>query len=126
MLSLFPELLDWSFFAPTILRLALAFLFWRTAWEIFAFARTEPGTENARSFPLLALLLAALSVLFFTGALVQVAAAVGFSFALVGFIANRRGSKYAPKSRELYALVMVVSFSLIILGAGAYAIDLPL
>lgn len=126
MLALFPELLDWSFFAPTLLRVALAFLFFGAAKEFFAFAKFETETVNARSFPLLALLLGALALLFFTGALIQAAAAIGFSFALLAFVLRGHSTRYLTKPREHYALVMAVSLSLIVLGAGAFAFDLPL
>lgn len=126
MLSLFPELLDWSFFAPTLLRITIAFFMLQAAREIFDLAKKEPAGENARTFPILALLLAVLAILFFTGYLLQVAAAIGFSFASIAYILRGRGTKYLTRSREFYLLVLVVCLSLIVLGAGAFAIDIPI
>ena len=60
------------------------------------------------------------------GAYTQLAAIAGAMLALKYFIWKRRYPHFFPLSRSASALLFVICLSLIVTGAGAFAMDLPL
>jgi uncharacterized membrane protein YphA (DoxX/SURF4 family) len=131
MLSFFPELLNWSMLAPTILRLTLAwFLFKHTAnalWKedsitlsvlhnIFL-AKTAIVLNKVIAY--LRIISATLLVL---GLFTQVAAVM----ALVLYILRLQTRKYHGEEAMLDSLLGIIALCLILLGPGAFSFDLPL
>jgi uncharacterized membrane protein YphA (DoxX/SURF4 family) len=115
MLSVFPEILFLAPFAALALRLALAILFALGAWQHFSAQDISIRVFSALEFGIAAAL--------FAGAWTQPVALVGLAVALVGLVFVPRIRAY-PLSTMLLACVMLAS--LVVMGAGAFAFDLPL
>ena len=133
MLNTFPQLLTYSFFAPTLLRitaaLTLLFIVWRmqqTKEQILATELPIIG-KPATWMILLSMALTGLAgVGLFLGYYTQIAAIVGMVIALKhGLFANRY-PKVIPLSKAAYIFLFVMCLSLLLTGAGALAFDLPL
>ena len=114
MLSVFPEVLFLSPLAPFLIRAALGILFAHSAWNHIQKTDTAPR--------ILAVFEAALGVVLALGAWTQPAALAAAAVAIVWLA--RPDIRTTAASTALLALVM--SLSLIVTGAGAYAFDLPL
>lgn len=132
MLNPFPELFTYSFFAPTLLRVAAALVLLSLALHHYKHrdAISKIHFPVVRSglwivwFSIFAEGLAALSLFFGYGA--QYAAIVA---ALIGFKSAVWAGKYPEYftlSRTTALLMLVISLTLILTGAGALAMDLPL
>lgn len=131
MLNPLPDLLIFSFFAPTILRVAAACIFFS-----LAVAHIKRRDEIAvLPFPIVSgtwIAYAAAGIelvvgfaLFF-GAYTQVAAMLGLLGAFKHFVWRRTYPAFFVLSRSTSVLLMAILFSLLITGAGAFAVDLPL
>lgn len=106
-----PELLDFAFTGPTILRLGLAI----TTIVLIYKAHDRDG------FSWLAL---AASILILIGFWTQIAALVlGFIYFLSLFNMVKNGALPSPKVASILAVCIALSF--LVTGAGAIAIDLP-
>lgn len=114
MLSLFPELLFLSPFAAFLIRIALAVLFGYSAWN-----RIRSGAPLFKTFGVIDGILA---IALFLGFSTQLAAVVGL-VCTAAWLVKPDWNPY-PKSTAALALVMCVS--LLVLGAGPFAFDLPL
>ncbi|HVY73110.1 MAG TPA: DoxX family membrane protein [Candidatus Paceibacterota bacterium] len=133
MLNPFPHLFEFSFFAPTLLRVAVAVLFAYHAQHTFkthsTFANTrlpiigKPGIVLVYVITIAYTILAAM--LFF-GWYTQIAAIVGGIAMLKHAWFAREYKLYSPLSRSAYLLAAVMCISLLVTGAGALAMDLPL
>lgn len=132
MLNPFPELLTYSFFAPTIVRVAAAALF------LYVGYRHWKGRESIcqTRFPVIgqgawiawlstAVQLAIGASLLF-GYYTQIGALVGSLAAVKGILFGRVYPSAFPLSRATYALLLAACLSLLLSGAGAFAFDLPL
>lgn len=111
MLSLFPELLFLSLFAPFIFRVTLAILFGLASWVRFK-----------KGLFVLSIAEALVAILLFIGAWTQLAA-LG-ALVLLGIYLYSQS--LAPYTRSTLLLALPIAFSLLITGAGAFAFDLPL
>jgi hypothetical protein len=114
MLSLFPELLFLSPFAAFLIRIALAAVF---GWS--ALSRIRHGGALLKAFGVIDALLAAA---FLVGFSTQLAAIIG-AICTAAWLIKTDWNPY-PKSTAALALVMCAS--LLVLGAGPFAFDLPL
>ncbi len=133
MLSLLPQILFLSPLAITLLRVVLALYIAYIAWYVL-----DRGGDIARTrlpiigFPpawiiwLSALLAAAIAALIFVGAWVQVAAICAFILSVKHLIAVKSYASILPFPRSTYILMAIISLSLVFMGAGAFAFDLPL
>lgn len=135
MLSLFPDLFNYSFLAIGLLRITLGLIF-----IYFAYVKIFPERkERIAFFEKLGLrpalfyfaivngveLVAGISLVI--GLYTQGAALVtGTLMVLASFIKWRRPHALPHNTIEFYLLLSAVSFSLIFLGPGAFAFDLPL
>ena len=134
MLNTFPDLLTYSFFAPTLLRVAVALVFAYLAWHHWSARRACTGeiasfvsSSVAGGLCMVYALIEALVALgLIVGVYTQVAALVGAVITLKILVLKRSFHQTAPLSRTAYALVCVICISLLITGAGALALDLPL
>lgn len=113
--SVFPELFFLSFFVATLLRLGAAIAF-------FSYGSSLWKRERSREKYLGALFFVA-GGLFIIGLFVQVAALVGFALVFLYWWQSRH-EESALRAHEL-VLISTVLLSLLLLGAGAFAIDMP-
>ena len=117
----FPTLLDFSFFAPLILRLALGMFMLNISRE----KTTEPQPALTpieiiyRAF----FIVAGISLII--GLYTQVAALIVIALMLISLFDIRARLIQNLKYRELI-LIIVIAFSLLFTGAGPLAFDLPL
>ena len=134
MLSVFPSLFIFGIFAPLILRLAVGVLFFYSGYqhftkenEVLAAEFTSRFGSFAKTF---ALLVAGVEVILgaalIVGFLTQVAALLGMIFVLKLMWFKKEYPILAKHEKAVYVLAFVVLLSLLITGAGAPAIDLPL
>ncbi|HEY4510586.1 MAG TPA: hypothetical protein VJJ73_02005 [Candidatus Paceibacterota bacterium] len=122
MLSLFPELFVLGNVAPTLLRVALA---------VVLISRIYPRGERppAGGKKWLNIFYAADALLLIIGFLTQGAALLALAMTIfdrVRMSKDRGGEKKERPLDELTILVIASSLSLLILGPGIFAIDLPL
>lgn len=133
MLNPFPQLLVFSFFAPTMLRLVAAGVLLYTAYH---FWKNRKNTMNI-SLPIVgkpgvALILIAVAVLTLTsitlilGYGTQYAAILGMAASLKYALYPQRLISIIPISRGTALLLFFICLSLLVTGAGALAMDLPL
>jgi hypothetical protein len=124
MLSLFPDLLDWSWYVPFFFRLFLGVYCGVVAWTL---TRTvTPSEEDRFAWVGMRGLLFLLGALFILGIAVQAIGAIGFALALFALVLHAKHSPYAQESVAFYLLISLVSLALVLLGPGPYAFDLPL
>ena len=131
MLNVFPGLLTYSFFAPTLLRVVVASLF---AYELYSQYQNRHEISKLR-YPLLrgpvvfwsaavvgALIIVALLFGYFT----QYAAIAGATLSFWGTMQLKRDAGLFCLPRTTYVLMLAICLSLLATGAGALALDLPL
>jgi uncharacterized membrane protein YphA (DoxX/SURF4 family) len=133
MLNPFPQFMFLSFFAPTLLRITVAVVFAMIAFRLYK-TRAEVargkvpfiGTPGM-AFVIIAIIIdLLLAVMLFLGWSTQLAALVGTIVSLKHAWAAGRYPLWSPKSRSVYILAAIICISLLVTGAGAYAMDLPL
>lgn len=114
MLSLFPELLFLSPFAAFLIRIALAGVFGFSAWR-----RVRSASTLLIVFGVVD---AALALAFLLGFYTQLAALIGVLCTAAWLIK----SDWNPYPKSTSALALIMCISLLVLGAGPFAFDLPL
>lgn len=115
-----------AFFAPTLLRVAVAGMLFYLAHQQWQ-RRSEITRARSTAFPTLSIIFnvivgVALSVGYYTQ-IASLLAIVGFC---IGLWLNRRHPHIVILSNTTVILLIVISFSLLLSGAGAFAYDLPL
>ena len=126
MLSLFPDLLDWSWYVPFFFRLFLGAYCCFVAWTLAHTSTETPSEEDRFAWAGMRVLLVLLGVLFLLGIAVQALGAIGFILALFALFLHAKHSPRAPESAAFYLLIGLVALALVFLGPGPYAFDLPL
>lgn len=128
--SLFPELFTYSLLAVTVLRVfvSLYFVLFATRHLLIPLEQTS---EHSSAPPIiivraLGIIEAGIGLLLFVGFATQPAALAGGVVVLLLLRYARGARKIAPHGNSLYALLFVVCVSLIFLGPGLLAFDLPL
>lgn len=109
MLSILPQLLDYQFYAPTLLRVALGAIF---------LIHGYPKLFDTR-LRFLGLLESVAGVLLVIGLFTQ-AAALALAIELLIIIL------WFKRRRELDFILLIMALALLVLGSGAWAFDLPL
>jgi len=134
MLSIFPDLFTYSLVAPFILRIAVGGFFIlqgtrrhkedRVVWDTF-WSDKKIGSHAIA--PILAKIQIVVGVFLFIGLFTQIAATLAAIFVWGEWFRKRMNGNNVP-FQELWmtVLVSVIGISLLFLGAGALAIDLPL
>lgn len=133
MLSLFPQLLDFQFYGPLFLRLALGAIFLVHGWQKLSgdksgFAgyleslKFRPGKFWVWLVTLVEFL-GGIALIF--GLFTQLAAFILAAEFLVILFWFKRGEKFAG-GWEFDFLIFMSLLALIVLGPGAWALDLPL
>jgi hypothetical protein len=133
MLSLFPSLLQYTYFMPTLFRLTVAAVFVYLVIyhfkhkKVFASELKMVSHEVASWFVGIAILVEmVVAAGFFLGFGTQLVAILGIlGFAKMALFKNKFPT-YAPLSRLSYVLLIVICFSILVTGAGVFAFDLPL
>ena len=136
MVSLFPQLFDYSFLATAVLRIAIGLILIRLAYQTFFIKRDErllalekEGIKPA--FLFLSLIGGAkiiLGLLLAIGLFTQVATLIVSTLAFIAFLAKKRRPSLLilSNTNEFYLLLFIASLVLAFIGPGAFAIDLPL
>ena len=134
MLNPFPDLLMYSFIAPFILRVLLGLIFvdlgvlklrsekegWLTSFETL-------GLRPADLFvSIYALLQIVGGLLLLIGLWTQVAALAFAIFSGIELYVEWKARDILKRDMVFYLLIFVISLSLLLTGAGKYAIDIPL
>lgn len=132
MLNPFPELLWLGFFAPTIVRIAAGALFLYAARHLWQNRETISST----TFPLIGrgewiswsmiVFHLAIGAMLVFGYYTQYAALLAAIGAFKGILWGARYKDVCVFSRSTYVLLLAISLSLLVSGAGAFAFDLPL
>ncbi len=133
MLNPFPDLLVYGILAPLVIRLAVgaALLYlsvehFRNRKDIAALLSPMVGRFSRGAGFYFAVVEAFAGALLVAGAWTQIAALVAIVLAVKSLLLRSRLSPLAPFSRSTYLLIIAMSASLLLSGAGALAFDLPL
>lgn len=115
--SIFPKLLNYSHLVPFILRLSLAAVLLRFGYLKFkAFSKYEKTTGVVQILSAIFLLL---------GLFTQIASLLIILLAL-GEIIESKIKRVAITRKAIKLLILAMALSLVLLGPGLFAIDLPL
>ncbi len=126
MLNLFPELLDWSWYVPLVFRLFLGAYVLYIGWMLIQ-KEGKSGNERDRfTFTCFGVLLLMFGALFVIGLYAQALGSTGFVLAIGALYLRWKKVPQTPESLQFYLLIGLVALSLVFLGAGPYAVDLPL
>lgn len=117
MLNPFPELLTYSMMAPFILRIVLALIY----LDIGLLNMKKGG--NTR---LIGIVEVVASILLFVGLYTQIAAIIFIVITGISFYIEYKDASVLKRDIVFYLLVLAISISLLLTGAGSYAKDLPL
>lgn len=134
MLNPFPELLTYSMLAPFLLRVVIGFIFLDLGLLKFKSERARwiASFEALRLSPadLFVALYGALQIIgglmFLFGAYTQIAALFFVLSTGAELYIEWQAKEVLKRDMTFYLLLFVISLSLLLTGAGAYAIDLPL
>ncbi len=120
MFSLFPSLLSWGLLAPLLIRLTLGLVFIISTLKVF---RNKSATSPEK---LVAVFEGIAALLLIVGAWTQGAAlflAIDLAIRLIGKI---RAKQFLTDGVNYYFILLVLALTLLLTGAGVYAIDYPL
>jgi uncharacterized membrane protein YphA (DoxX/SURF4 family) len=126
MLNTFPDLLTYGFFAPTILRLTVAIVLFYLAYHQWR-TRVEIAKVRSFMFPTLSIIFNVIvGIALFVGGYTQIAALLAIIGFCIGLWLNRRHPHIVILSNTTVIVLIVVCVSLLLTGAGALAMDIPL
>lgn len=117
MLSLFPSLLDWNWYVPLFFRIFLGYYFINLGLHMMK--------NNEQAWKILGGFSSFSGILFVLGVFSQLLGVVSSVSALI-MLSQRKKNLLIAEPAVFYVLLSLVSISLLFLGAGPYAIDLPL
>lgn len=134
MLNPFPELFVFEVLAPTLIRVAVAVFFISFGWNKLTREREHKATffESIGLKPagvyvtLLGILQIVAGVCLVVGIFTQIFAVICATIMLVSYIIKKRHPEMLFTTSSVYALLFIMSLSLVFSGAGLIAIDLPL
>lgn len=132
MLNPLPNLLTYSFFAPTLLRIAAACVFFYLAYyhfqnkEQISRIRFFIVGEGAWIAWLAVLIEGIIGTALLLGYYTQIAALVGAAVALKNIVWSGMYPSFFMLSRGTAILLLTICLSLLVTGAGALAFDVPL
>ena len=134
MLSIFPSLLILGIFAPFILRVAVGVYFFYTGYQHLQVEQGSVMREVAQKYerfakPIVifaALIEIVIGLSLAVGFLTQFAALIGMIYILKLLWFKKDYPVFVKRERVFYLMVFVILLSLLLTGAGAPAIDLPL
>jgi uncharacterized membrane protein YphA (DoxX/SURF4 family) len=134
MLNPFPEFLVFGFFAPTLLRIALGVYFiylgrmkfGRDKEKVGSFFQSlgiGPGSYYLKTLAFAEVIVGTLLIV---GFFVQIAALIAAIISLVSLVMAYKHPEMKILKASEYALLLVISVTLMFTGAGFLAFDLPL
>jgi putative oxidoreductase len=134
MLSIFPNLLTFSLLAPLILRLVVGLIFIdlgylkltkeKTVWKMFfETVHIKPTSVFVTIFALVELVGGVFLVL---GFLTQLVALIFAIILFAEMFIEHRDNQLIKRDIVFYGLLLTICLSLLLLGPGVFAIDLPL
>lgn len=127
MLSLFPDLLDWSFYVPFFFRIFLScYIIWIGSGIFKKGVAESKNGGDGLSWWILSGLLIILALSLLVGLFVQACGAITFVISILAIYAKHRNISEAHESVSFYLLFALVGISLVFLGPGPFAYDLPL
>ena len=134
MLNPFPELLMYSLLGPFLLRILLGLIFidlgflkFRSEKERWLASFETLGLRPADLFvPLYALLQIIGGLLLLAGLWTQVAALAFVIFSGIELYVEWQARDILKRDMVFYLLIFTISLALLLTGAGAYAVDIPL
>ena len=134
MLSVFPSLLFLSLLAPLILRVVAGVILFSDGYSYFKGNKEKIADEATKTFGGIGrysyLLVGGAEVLIglslVAGYLTQVSALLGAILILKIFFLKKKMPVLSLQSNTTYMLLLAILVSLIVTGAGAFAVDLPL
>jgi uncharacterized membrane protein YphA (DoxX/SURF4 family) len=133
MLNPFPEFLTYGILAPALIRITLgcvliylASLHYRDRHEVSSILRPLMGKLAKGIGYYFASIEVIVGILLIAGAWTQIAALVVAALCLKSLILRPHLRGITPLSRTSYALMCVMSLSLLLSGAGGMAFDIPL
>ncbi len=134
MLSIFPSLLIFGILAPFILRVIVGVYFLHAGY--LDFGKEEGGSleeitkkhgKYAKPFlTIFAIAEVVVGLSLIVGLFTQVAALIGIIFVLKFLWFKNEFPIFIKHEKVFYFMVLTILFSLLLTGAGALAIDLPL
>jgi uncharacterized membrane protein YphA (DoxX/SURF4 family) len=119
MLSLLPGLLAFEQLAPFLLRLTLGFIFIHWAYKTW-----KVKTESSEA--VFSILFGVLGLLFIFGLFTQLAGIVSFIYFGIKLYGKLKEKAFLTDGVNYYVILLIISFCLIVSGAGTFAFDLPL
>ncbi|MDP2642106.1 MAG: DoxX family membrane protein [bacterium] len=134
MLNPFPDLLMYSLLGPLLLRVLLGLIFldlgilkFRAEKERWVASFETLGLRPADLFvPLYALLQIIGGLLLLVGLWTQVAALAFVIFSGIELYVEWQARDILKRDVVFYVIIFTISLSLLLTGAGAYALDIPL
>ena len=134
MLSLFPDLLTFGLLVPFLLRVVIGIIWFCYGFDLLKSRRRQAQAELAQTFGMLGtfgvflggLTMSVVGLMLIAGLYTQGVAIVAALAALKLLFLRRRFPSIAPYERLVYVLLFTIAISLLFLGAGAFAFDLPL
>ncbi len=134
MLALFPSLLDFSILAPVLLRLVVGLLFVRYGVHKLNSKRHSfyrKGIDKEKQVSSMALRIIGMlevlgGVFLVLGLYTQLVSLVLIVIVFMALISKRSGKISTTFPQEHYILLIAVLLSLMFLGAGIFAFDIPL
>jgi uncharacterized membrane protein YphA (DoxX/SURF4 family) len=134
MVNVFPTLLSYGLFAPFILRLTIAVVFFMLGWALITTKRISTSAyfeaeryPLAQAIPWLFGISTILTGLFFLfGFFTQVASLISMYLLLNLMFIERREERILDYPQGFYVLMMIIATSLLFSGAGAWGVDLSI
>ena len=122
MLSLFPALLSWNQVSPLLIRLTLGITLAYFGYQKIK-GRGKSSGSNSRTYGWLEIFV---SIFLIIGLFTQLAALINAVILIIKLGFKAREGKLFSDGVNYYVLLLVMSISLVFLGAGFLALDLPL
>jgi len=120
MLNPFPELLTFSLLAPFLIRVVLAVLFISSGYFELKKSNVSLSSYSTNILKILG------GLMLLIGFLTQIVSVVLSVVVLGTIIIKLRSKSYSRDDMSLRILMFIATISLLVSGAGAFAIDLPL
>lgn len=134
MLNPFPNLLNYGIFAPLLLRLIIGILF--ITYGIYKFRSDREKTcsffdlvrvgHSGFLTNALGVVEIIAGVAMILGFATQIIAVITGTISFVSFLIKEKHPEDLSQPKIVYGLICIISISLLLLGAGIPAIDLPL
>ena len=126
MLSLFPQFFDWSWYVPFFFRLFLAWYLFAAGWVLTKTKEQDQTPDTPLAWWILGILVMLLGGALLAGIWVQLIGIITFSLSVIAIYFRRKGASFTHEGKKFYLLLGLVALSLVFLGPGPFAVDLPL